>query len=409
MRLRGGAMVPALALLSAIVAVLASIAAMQRAAVEAATNRVQTERARMAAESGLERALAALESVQMGLVRSDDEWAAFGRGEENYLLDGGSFRVEIVDACSRIDVNTVDQAQLENLNLTSEQIDSLLDWREPELVPRPEGGKDEFYNNLSEPYNTKLKAFDSVDELLLVKGWDGPTLYEPLGASQATRPVFSSGREEVPLSEMLTTDAFCRNLAPDGEAKLNANTADANQMIQRGVPTQVAQAIVQRRTQQGTFASMSQLLAVPGVNLSNAGTILDVLTVTGDAEIRGKINLNTASQAVLETIPDLGSDVAQSIANQGGFSSYSEVASISGVDLRVLGILADRTTLGSSSFLVRVVGTAGRASVALEAVVRNRAGRWVVEKVSQPPFGDMAARWGWVEETSNEVDLRSEQ
>ncbi|MCA1997712.1 MAG: helix-hairpin-helix domain-containing protein, partial [Armatimonadetes bacterium] len=200
-----------------------------------------------------------------------------------------------------------------------------------------------------------------------------------------------------------------RNLAPDGEAKLNANTADANQMIQRGVPTQVAQAIVQRRTQQGTFASMSQLLAVPGVNLSNAGTILDVLTVTGDAEIRGKINLNTAGQAVLETIPDLGSDVAQSIANQGGFSSYSEVASISGVDLRVLGILADRTTLGSSSFLVRVVGTAGRASVALEAVVRNRAGRWVVEKVSQPPFGDMAARWGWVEETSNEVDLRSEQ
>ncbi len=409
MRLRGGAMVPALALLSAIVAVLASIAAMQRAAIEAATNRVQTERARMAAESGLERALAALESVQMGLVRSDDEWAAFGRGEETYLLDGGSFRVEIVDACSRIDVNTVDQAQLENLDLTNEQIESLLDWREPELVPRPEGGKDEFYNNLAEPYNTKLRAFDSVDELLLVKGWDGPTLYEPLGASQATGPVFGSGTEQLPLCEMLTADAFCRNLAPDGEAKLNANTADANQMIQRGVPTQVAQAIVQRRTQQGTFSTMSQVLAVPGVNMSNAGTILDVLTVTGDAEIRGKINLNTATQAVLETIPDLGSDVALSIANQGGFSSYSEVAAISGVDLRVLGILADRTTLGSSSFLVRVLGTAGRTSVALEAVVRNRAGRWVVEKVSQPPFGDMPARWGWVEETSNEVDLRSGQ
>ncbi len=402
-------MVPALALLSAIVAVLASIAAVQRSAVEAAINRAQTERARMAAESGLERALAALESVQMGLVRSDDEWAAFGRGEERYLLDGGSFRVEIVDACSRIDINTVDQLQLELLNLTNEQIESLLDWREPELQPRPEGGKDEFYNNLAEPYNTKLRPFDSVDELLLVKGWDGPTLYEPLGSTQTTGPVFGSGLENLPLAEMLTADAFCRNLAPDGEAKLNANTVDANQMIQRGIPTQVAQAIVQRRTQQGTFASMSQVLSVPGVNLSNAGTILDVLTVTGDAEIRGRINLNTASQAVLETIPDLGSDVALSIANQGGFTSYSEVAAISGVDLRILGILADRTTLGSSSFLVRVIGTAGRMSVALEAVVRNRAGRWVVEKVSQPPFGDMAARWGWVEETANEVDLRSGQ
>ncbi|MCX7799755.1 MAG: type II secretion system protein GspK [Fimbriimonadales bacterium] len=409
MRARGGAMVPALALLSAIVAVLASIAALQRSALEAATNRVQAERARLMAESGLERALAALESVQMGLVRSDDEWAAFGRGEERYLLDGGSFRVEVVDACSRIDINTVDQVQLENLELTSEQIDSLLDWREPELQPRPEGGKDEFYNNLPEPYNTKLRAFDSVDELLLVKGWDGPTLYEPLSSTSPAAPVFGSGREALPLSELLTADAFCRNLAPDGEAKLNVNTVDANQMIQRGVPAQVAQAIVQRRNQQGTFASLSQVLAVPGVNLSNAGTLIDVLTVTGDAEIRGRINLNTASQAVLETIPDLGSDVAQSIANQGGFTSYTEVAAISGVDLRILGILADRTTLGSSSFLVRVLGTAGRVSVALEAVVRNRAGRWVLEKVFQPPFGDMPARWGWVEETSNEVDLRSSQ
>jgi len=60
-----------------------------------------------------------------------------------------------------------------------EIIDAILDWRDADSDPRPGGAENEYYNTLDPgpPYNAKNGPFDSVEELLLVKGVTAAILY----------------------------------------------------------------------------------------------------------------------------------------------------------------------------------------------------------------------------------------
>lgn len=52
-------------------------------------------------------------------------------------------------------------------------VQCLLDWREGGTQPRPKGAKDEYYLTLRPPYRAKKARFDTVEELLLVRGFTG--------------------------------------------------------------------------------------------------------------------------------------------------------------------------------------------------------------------------------------------
>ena len=85
-------------------------------------------------------------------------------------------------ASSLININTVstttaDQALLNNLPLTQQEIDSLLDWTSTSTTARTDGAKDDYYNALPTPYNTKLGTLSTLSELLLIQGWVGVDLY----------------------------------------------------------------------------------------------------------------------------------------------------------------------------------------------------------------------------------------
>ncbi len=56
-------------------------------------------------------------------------------------------------------------------------VNSLLDWRDGDDQARPGGAENEYYNALSPPYKCKSAPFDSVEELLLVKGFSAAILY----------------------------------------------------------------------------------------------------------------------------------------------------------------------------------------------------------------------------------------
>jgi general secretion pathway protein K len=55
-------------------------------------------------------------------------------------------------------------------------VDSILDWRDTDNLHRLNGAENDYYQSLAEPYNAKDADFDSVDELLLVRGIS-PELY----------------------------------------------------------------------------------------------------------------------------------------------------------------------------------------------------------------------------------------
>lgn len=407
-RRQGGfSLVFVLLVLTTLTAIVASFAASQRVSVLGTVRRLETVRARRMAESGLARALAEMsvqDPTQPALLT--DPWATLGQnGLERYVVGPDSFRLEVVDAGARLNLNIATQEQLYRLPLTTEQIDSLLDWREAGNLPRQEGAKDEFYTQLPNPYITAMRGLLSFDELLLVKGFDSRTLYEP-PTEDRPNPNYIPGNEDLQLSlyDLTTVESEAGEYAPGGQTKLNINNATQQQMVQRGVPQPTAQAIIQRRNTGGTFTQLGEVFQVP-MPLDVAGTILDNFTVGTTQVATGKININTAPAAVLATLPGITADIADAIvARQNvGYQGLGELTTVPGIDNTVLQQMAQFVTTHSQMFIVRVVGYSGQSMYATQAVVRITDAGPVVIKRIHPPFYDMRAYWRWDAEPSGDV------
>ncbi len=397
----GSVFVVAIFVLAGLVSVLALAAVSQRTANLTQIRRMEARRARILAEAGIQRALAELQDQVNSPTTLNDDWALLGQGgSEAFELGPGNFRIQVIDAAGKVNINTATQAHLELLPLDPDQVDAILDWREEARQPRPGGGKDEYYNNLVNPYNAKLGFFQSVDELLLVKGVTARDLYtvrtDIERTNQPTRT--STGAQiELPLEELVTVDSMSMALNATGQGKLNVNQATAAQLVQRAqVALPVAQAIIASRPG-GGFADIGQVLGVPGVTAQTARTILNECTVGGQNQT-GKINLNTVSEEVLLTIPNLPPDAASAIVTRqsSGFNELGELLDVPGLNnLALLQQVAGFFEVNSRSFLVRAIGQSGSTRVSLQATIALENGTPKVIRIEQPPYSNVLDIWGW--------------
>jgi len=403
---RGAILIMAMVVLFAITAILVSAMATERAEFRNAVQRIDEERARLAAQSGVARALATLQFQLTAPVTQLDEWFTLGNQSNDLFVVGRqNFRMQIVDAASLVNLNTADEIQLENMGLTSEQIDSLLDWREEGTTPRAEGAKDEFYNTLERPYNAKLRRMDHLDEVLLIKG------FEPAVLFQTPEQQNTSGLTPQPIYSLATVDSFSPSTGSDGQTRGDINTVGQGALLQAGIPPQLAAAIILRRNTQGTFTRMGEVLSVTGMTTDAAGILLDRYQVGNLPRVEGKINVNTAREEVLMTLPDMTTDVAQAIVSRqaAGINAVSELFQVPGITLQVMAAIGDRLTTDSEIFIVRVEGQAGSARYPLEAVIRVDGSRAQIIKVTEPINRNMTTLWGWAEETTNEIVLGEEE
>ena len=93
-------------------------------------------------------------------------------------LWGAPVWVKVADEGSKIPLNYADETVLNhvlgNLGLPIEEAqaitDSILDWRDKDDEHRLNGAESDYYGGLPRPYVAKNARFDSIEELLLVKG-----------------------------------------------------------------------------------------------------------------------------------------------------------------------------------------------------------------------------------------------
>jgi general secretion pathway protein K len=91
---------------------------------------------------------------------------------------GGVYRVNIQDESGKINLNAVSAEQMHALaeavgipKMDADIIvDSILDWRDPDKLSHLNGAEDDYYQTLNPPYKAKNGRFDTVEELLLVRG-----------------------------------------------------------------------------------------------------------------------------------------------------------------------------------------------------------------------------------------------
>lgn len=215
------------------------------ASTQAIACRLQT---RLAAEAGIERVKLLLRESRFDIDRwyhnpeefhrivvwtpegDDNVWGSNEEFEEDSMVyrfsivaddpteDEDYIRLGITDEASKLNLNTATEAQLtilltavaaveesedeEEGGTVEEIVNAILDWRDADQSPRKEGGGTEgdFYRTLPKPYRVKNGPFDTVEELLLVKGVTGQVLYgEDWDRNGLLTPNEDDGDETFPL------------------------------------------------------------------------------------------------------------------------------------------------------------------------------------------------------------------
>jgi general secretion pathway protein K len=140
------------------------------------------------AEAGVESGIAELlysrylkeESTADGL----EAWSADGTFHD-VETEGGRFSVSVRDETGKVDINFVPDIILKNLllNLGVEAgkadiiVDSVMDWKDGDDLYRLNGAETSYYTSLPDPYEAKNGNFETVEELLLVRGVTPELLY----------------------------------------------------------------------------------------------------------------------------------------------------------------------------------------------------------------------------------------
>jgi general secretion pathway protein K len=161
-----------------------------------------------------------------------EEWQPDGTWHEGQY-GGGTYAIRMLDEGGRVSLHRADQALLRRiftnlgfeLDAADEIVDAILDWRDRDTLERLHGAEDEYYLGLRQPYRAKNGRFDSVDELLLVRGITPELLNGTVrpGGDESDAPpvplreVFSVFNETANINVRTAPAAVLRALLGEGE------------------------------------------------------------------------------------------------------------------------------------------------------------------------------------------------
>jgi DNA uptake protein ComE-like DNA-binding protein len=84
----------------------------------------------------------------------------------------------VQDEGAKLNLNTATATQLLMLpGMTPDVADAIVDWRDTDDTPSPYGAESDYYGSVQPPYRAKNGPFETVEELLLVKGVTPDLLY----------------------------------------------------------------------------------------------------------------------------------------------------------------------------------------------------------------------------------------
>ncbi len=170
-------------------------------------------------------------------------------------FENGTFKIRIGNESGKININTANmqllRMALNTFHLSNSEkdiiVDSILDWRDRDNLHRINGAENSYYRSLSKPYDCKNKDFDSIQELLLVRG--------------VTPNIFYGGLKELFTVYPKNTDHNYRTGRRD---KININAASAKML--RTLPNMtddMVKALMEYREKKD-FDSLTEVLSVVG-------------------------------------------------------------------------------------------------------------------------------------------------
>jgi general secretion pathway protein K len=246
----------------------------------AASVREEGMAARHYAEEG-EAYYLALAGFEQGLYRLLERPVSTGQGsaprgsprQPLEIVDGiwregafgeGLYRVRLVDEGGKIHLNRVDEETLRRVftSLGVEEprktilVDSISDWRDADDLHRVNGAESDYYLSLSPSYTAKNGPFDTVEELLWVRGVTAELFYGQVGSDETEMP-------RTGLKEIFTVDSPME--------RVNLSTASSEVVhALTGLPLERSREFVAERKNLSD-KTLADLLRLLGLGSGDAG------------------------------------------------------------------------------------------------------------------------------------------
>ena len=391
-----------------------------RANLAAAHSELASVQAHWLARAGIEQALAVLQDDDAFSDNAMEQWYS-SQAFQQVELGAGQFsviagadpaddptrpRFGLTDHTGRVNVNVADASQLGKLcNLADWQVDSILDWRDSNEDTRESGAEALFYHQLRFPYEIRNGPLQTVGELRQIRGIDETVFTGEDRNDNGILDVNEDDMQATPpddngdgmltrgLAGLTTVYSYERNRDAYDRQRVNVNTADREKLVNRfNFTDALAEAVVNYSSNSNSnrpgrpnsaasgnsqkFSSLMDLLKVKvsgGNRPASSGddkdkvnkiTInwladhLDKLTLTDNERLEGRININTASPEVLQTLPQMTEQAALAIvsrqsAGDGPFNSVGELLTDKVLSEDQFKAVAEKVTVRSSVFEVR--------------------------------------------------------
>jgi DNA uptake protein ComE-like DNA-binding protein len=324
----GHALVVAVMVLTVLTAAAVALSAGARLEVRAARRGVDQVQLEAAMRGAVNRGIALLENARsdpenlLSVLREHRElrWMPF-TPEADPNQPGIQMAVQLLDATARVNINTASPEQLEKLpGMDRDAAEAIVSWRDEESRDR--------YDQGSRPYEPKRRPFDTIEELLLVHDVERAQFFGSGNLQEV------AARRMPPVSEWLTTWSGENNADAGGNARVDVNSAGADELLEAAnryesaVTAEQVQTLVQKRDQRQVagpnsssgqsqdFQSVAEALREAGVEEAKWGPVLDAWTADSRTFLPGRTNVNTASPAVLATLEGMTAELAAQLVRK---------------------------------------------------------------------------------------------
>jgi len=372
----GMALILALFAVIILTALAVTFASVARTDVLLAGNRAAMTQAFYAAQSSLNYFRTVLAADDPAVDSAAEDWALVQDSPPALDIPGFTVGGVIEDESARLNINTATKPMLMALpGMTEDAADSILDWRDGDDNPRPLGAESDYYLGLPSPYQAANGPFQTIDELRLVRGVDA-ALFDGDGTDAAPG-----------LANLATVRSGERNVDAQGRPRLNLSTLNGDTVtavLSARFPRLFSAqdlAAIRTRLRQAPLRSLRDWMSINGVSWqTKLAAALDGLCADSSRFVEGTVNLNTASEPVLEAI-GLPVAVAQALLNQRAaqpLTTKGDLAAVPGMKQELMAAVADRVATKSSIFGVRAFAQAEDRPI--------RAGIFaLVDRAAQPP------------------------
>jgi competence ComEA-like helix-hairpin-helix protein len=345
---------------------------------------------------------------------------SFGRGEfrifhQGRQDEGGQLMFGVADEESRLNLNYATKEELEKIEgMPPDVVASILDWRDKDNNVTPGGAEAEYYASLKPPYLPRNGPFQTVRELLMVKGVPRELfLGEDANQNGLLDPEEDDGKTSAPpdnhdgmldagWSGLFTVDSLVQNKSAAGQDRVDIKSAGETDLTKvKGITSDIAKAIVAWRNQ-NQFNSLADLLEVTalsapttsssvanssrnstaqrtqrtqprgaspnnnnqsqavsvGPKLISDALLMDIADdlCVGSDEQPGLVNMNSASSEVLACLPGLDKQLAQAIVayrqSAGFFPNVAGLLKVDGITPEIFKKVVPRICARSETFRI---------------------------------------------------------